>query len=94
MFRNLNLFTFAMNRMAMSYPQYRKYKNNKVYFKILSDTEWEELHVSKKSCTVHLFTARILPDRNYLMDMTFDYQEHWEAIQAEEYEMLKNKCNR
>jgi hypothetical protein len=75
------------------YPQYRKYKNNKVYFKILSTSEWEELHVLKNSCTFHTFTAKILPDRNYLADMTFAYEENWEPIEESEYEEMKTKCS-
>lgn len=88
----LNVSTFVIMTIAASYPQYRKYKNNKVYFKIISDTEWEELHVSKKSCTVHSFVAKILPDRNYLLDMTFDYAEHWERMEERDYEEMKKNC--
>ena len=73
----------------MKYPQYRKYPNDKVYFKILSDTEWEELHVSKGGIILHSFLAKILPDRNYLNDMLVCYQNHWTAIEAVEYEELK-----
>ena len=77
----------------MHYPQYRKYTNNKVYFKILSAAEWEELHVSKAGVTFHSFTAKILPDRNYLEDMTVNYQEHWVVGDEKEYEELKCKVN-
>ncbi len=73
------------------YPQYRKYKNNKVYFKIISANEWEELHVLGNKVTLHPFVAKILPDRNYISDMTFDYKDHWELIEEEEYEELKKR---
>ncbi len=77
----------------MIYPQYRKYKNNRVYFKILSISEWEELHVSPSGITLHSFTAKILPDRNYLEDMTVNYKTHWVVSDREEYEELKNKTH-
>ncbi|HRG37823.1 MAG TPA: hypothetical protein PK289_04770 [Bacteroidia bacterium] len=73
------------------YPQYRKYKNNKVYFKIISANEWEELHVLGNKVRLHPFVAKILPDRNYISDMTFDYKDHWELIEEEEYEELKKR---
>ncbi len=76
----------------ITYPQFRKYKNNKVYFKIISAVEWEEIHVSAHTCRLHLFMAKILPDRNYIADMTYDYKENWEAIEETEYESMKKKC--
>ncbi|HET6225402.1 MAG TPA: hypothetical protein VFF27_03920 [Bacteroidia bacterium] len=77
-----------MNGTA-TYPQYRKYKNDKVYFKVISSSEWEELHVSKDTVTIHHFQAKILPDRNYIADMMFAYREHWDAIEEGDYEAIK-----
>lgn len=76
---------------TIRYPQYRKYKNNKVYFKIISATEWEELHLLGNKVTLHPFVAKILPDRNYIADMTFDYKENWDAIEESEYEEVKKR---
>lgn len=75
----------------MTYPQYKKYQNNRVYFKILSPSEWEELHVSKAGVTLHSFTAKILPDRNYLEDMIANYGAHWVISDETEYEKLKSQ---
>ena len=72
-----------------AYPQYRKYKNNKAYFKIISDKEWEEIQVLGSKYMLHLFTVNILPDRNFIYDMTFDYRDHWEKIEETEYEQMK-----
>lgn len=71
------------------YPQYRKYKNNKGYFKIISSTEWEEIQVMGSTYILHRFEVKILPDRNYIYDLTFDYENNWERIEEEEYERLK-----
>jgi hypothetical protein len=77
--------------ITVVYPQYRKYKNNKVYFKIISSSEWEELHVLGNKIDLHEFTAKILPDRNYIADMTFEYEKNWDAIEEKEYvEVKKN----
>ncbi len=73
----------------ITYPQYRKYPNGKVYFKIISSDSWEELHLLGNKIKVHLFTAKILPDRNYLFDLTFDYEKNWEMIEEEEYEEIR-----
>ncbi len=74
-----------------NYPQYRKYPHERTYFKIISTTEWEELHISGTKIDVHSFTAKILPDRNYIHDLTFDYQNNWILIEEEEYEKIKRR---
>lgn len=69
------------------YPQYRKYPNDKAYFKIISATEWEEIQVVGSKSFLHHFIVKILPDRNYIYDMTFDYKRNWVAIDETEYEI-------
>jgi hypothetical protein len=76
---------------AISYPQFRKYPNNKAYFKILSPTEWEEILVVGSKHLFHHFIVKILPDRNYIHDMTFDYENNWVKIEEGEYEMVRKK---
>ena len=71
--------------MGLHYPQYRKYKNDQRYFKIISSTEWEEIQLLGGKYLLHRFTVKILPDRNFIHDMTFDYKENWEKIGEEEY---------
>jgi hypothetical protein len=73
------------------YPQYRKYKDNKAFFKIISETEWEEVRIMAEHYSLHSFRVKIMPDRNLLHDMMFDYEGHWEKIGEEEYERVKGK---
>lgn len=73
----------------MQYPQYRKYPHQRTYFKIISAVEWEELHISKGQVSIHSFTAKILPDRNYIHDLTFNYEKNWIEIDEKEYEKVK-----
>lgn len=78
-------------KKIITYPQYRKYSNERTYFKILSFDEWEEINVIGNKYTIHQFKAVILPDRNYIYDLTFDYQKNWLKINEEEYEKAKKK---
>jgi hypothetical protein len=76
--------------LPVTYPQYRKYANNKAYFKIISAGEWEEIQIVGSKHIFHHFTVKILPDRNYIYDMTFDYEKNWVKIEEEEYEKIRN----
>jgi hypothetical protein len=77
----------------ITYPQYRKYPHGRTYFKIISSSEFEELQFIGSECSVHNFTAKILPDRNYIYDLTFDYEKHWQAIDEAEYEAARRRCS-
>ena len=78
-------------QIEITYPQYRKYLNGRNFFKIISDKEWEEIQVMGSKYSIHQFKVNIFPDRNYLHDMTFDYEKNWVVIDEEEYEKLKLK---
>jgi hypothetical protein len=72
----------------MDFPQYRKYKNAKSYFKIDSAEEFEEYQLQFGKLVKHKFKANILPDRNYIADMLYNYHEHWEKIQQADFELF------
>lgn len=74
----------------VKYPQFRKYINDMAYFKIVSESEWEEIQVMGKRYSIHSFTAKILPDRNFIYDLTYDYKRNWLEIEEEEYERIKS----
>lgn len=78
-----------MIKDKINYPQYRKYSNNQSYFKIISAHEFEEIKVTGKKNEFHHFIASILPDRNYIYDLTFDYEKYWIKCDPKEYEDLK-----
>ena len=69
----------------MTFPQYRKYNNNKHFFKIISETEFDEISFigSKSSVTKHV--AEILPDRNFVSDLLNDVGNTCELSSEEEY---------
>ena len=78
-----------MKEKNITYPQYRKYVNNKSYFKIITPDKFEEIQVLGNKKTINIFEAKILPDRNYIADLTFNYKEHWTVCEKSEYEELK-----
>ena len=71
--------------METTYPQFRKYRNGKAYFKIISPTEWEEVQIIGEKHILHQFTVNIMPDRNFIYDLTFDYKRNWLEINEDEY---------
>ncbi|MFL5765548.1 MAG: hypothetical protein ACJ77K_16505 [Bacteroidia bacterium] len=79
--------------MEIIFPQYRKYKNEKSFFKITSRTEWEEIQQVGSKYVLSNYTVKIMPDRNLLHDMLFDYSASWVKIDANEYAKIKKKLN-
>lgn len=79
---------------SIIYPQYRKYANNRGYFKINSADEWEEIQLIGTKIIVNNYKANIFPDKNYINDLTFDYQNNWIKIEAKEYEAVKNAADK
>ncbi|MBL7892637.1 MAG: hypothetical protein JNL63_08400 [Bacteroidia bacterium] len=73
----------------MNYPQYRKYKNNKSYFKISSAETFEEIRATGNKYFLYQFTAKILPDRNFISDMLKNHEGNWEIITELEYSTVK-----
>jgi hypothetical protein len=69
----------------MEFPIYRKYKNNKHFFKIISMDEFEELSFIGKKLIVTLHQATILPDRNFMSDLINDIGNTAEIATEEEY---------
>ena len=69
----------------MEFPQYRRYKNGKSYFKINSEEHFEEYKLLGNSLEQYEFVAKILPDRNYISDMLNEYEMHWDKINEDEF---------
>ena len=75
----------------MEFPQYRKYKNGKSFFKIMSMNKFVEIQMIGNQFLKHEIEAKILPDRNYIHDMLNNYTQNWDLITAEEFDMVNNK---
>ena len=82
-----------MTDTNIKYPQYRKYNNNKSFYKIISSEKFEEIQVFGNKITFYNFEAKILPDKNYIYDLTFNYKKYWVVCEESEFESLKEKIN-
>lgn len=75
----------------LEFPQYRRYKNGKSVFKISSSSAFIELQLIGNNVIEHVLEAKILPDRNYISDMLYDFGENWDQISAKEYQEIADK---
>ena len=64
----------------MEFPQYRRYKNGQSYFKISSESAFVEYKLMGEKLDKYEIEAKILPDRNYIHDLLYNYEEHWEKL--------------
>lgn len=70
--------------MTPVFPQYRKYSNNRNFFKIRSAEDFEEISFIGSKRIVRQYRATILPDRNLVQDLLHD-PAFAETITEEEY---------
>lgn len=68
------------------FPTYRKYKNNKHFFKIINESEFDEISFIGNKAMVVKHIAKILPDRNFIADLLNDIGNTCEIATKEEYE--------
>jgi hypothetical protein len=73
----------------INFPVYRKYKNNKSYFKIINPFLFEEIQIigSKKFRKVH--EAKQFPERNFIYELLVNFSEMADEIGEWEYNSVK-----
>lgn len=74
------------------FPLFRKYENGNTYFKIISTDTFEELKIMGNNYSLKNYKAKILPDRNYIMDLINNEKNHWEIIDEMEFNNTLKKC--
>ncbi|MEX2595621.1 MAG: hypothetical protein WEC59_01735 [Salibacteraceae bacterium] len=72
--------------MDLEFPVYRKYPNEKSFFKIIDESHFIEIKLTGKQPEVHHFEAKILPDRNFIQDMLNMHGGYWVICTSEEFE--------
>jgi hypothetical protein len=72
------------------FPLYRKYKNNKNFFKITSENEFEELSIIGTKLIIKNHLVKILPDRNFIFDLIENSDSLFLNSSEEEYNNLLN----
>lgn len=74
----------------IQFPVYRKYKNNRSYFKILSRNQFEEIQIIGTKAKVNLITANQFPEMNHIYDLVYNHEGLGSEITENEYlEILK-----
>lgn len=73
----------------MEFPQYRKLKNNKHFYKIISETEFEEIIIIGKKRLSFFKKAEIFPDMVLVRDMLRLSSVDYQASTKEEYDHVR-----
>lgn len=69
----------------IKFPVYRKYKNNKCYFKIMNALLFEEIQLIGSKKVVKRTEAKLFPERNFVRDLLIDYKMMADEITESEY---------
>ena len=69
----------------IQFPQYRRYKNGLSYFKILSNTEFEEIRIVGTKRVINHIVADQYPEKVFINDLLFKYAEFAEEISEKDY---------
>lgn len=77
-----------MQPLLISYPQFRRYKTGTSWFRIDGPEIYEEIRKMGNRWFIDRYKAQILPDRNWVYDLTFAYTDFAERIAEHEYEAI------
>ena len=77
----------------MRFPLFRKYSNNKSYFKVLDDQSFEEIQIIGSKILLFNFAAKIMPDRFLVRDMIELKDGRWLEIDESEYLEIRQKVD-
>jgi hypothetical protein len=78
-----------MNAKDTSFPQYRKLVNDKVFYKILDDRNFEEIQVMGRIKNYYQFEAKIYPEILKIKDLLELSDESYVMSSEEEWKTLK-----
>ncbi len=79
-----------MDLKDINFPVYRKYKNNKSYFKIIQPDRFEEIQIIGSKKIVKQTEAKQYPEMVFIQDLVFNYTEMAVEITEEEYLRINN----
>lgn len=78
-----------MNFEGINFPVYRKYRNNKSYFKIINPALFEEVQLIGSRKVINRVEAKLFPEKMVIHDLVFNYTEMAEAISEADYEAIR-----
>ncbi|MBA2610479.1 MAG: hypothetical protein H0U95_00815 [Bacteroidetes bacterium] len=79
-----------MDFKDINFPVYRKYKNNKSYFKIIQPNLFEEIQLIGNKKTIKQIEAKQYPEMLFIRDLVFNYSEMAEKISEAEFLKIRN----
>ena len=74
-----------MNAEGINFPLYRKYKNNKSYFKIINSQLFEEIQIIGSKKVVRQTEAKLFPEKLFINDLIYNYHNMAYEISEPEY---------
>jgi hypothetical protein len=74
-----------MSLEGINFPVYRKYKNNKSYFKIINPRLFEEVMVIGSKRIVKVVEAKLFPEVSFVNDLISNYKHMAVEISEAEY---------
>ncbi len=80
-----------MNKNTMDFPQYRKMKNEKAFYKIIGEKKFEEIQLMGSKAYFHTIEAKQYPEMIRIQDMLNVENEWFLKSSEKEYTELKNK---
>lgn len=81
----------SMSNTEPQFPLYRKYPDNKTYFKVIGPEAFEEIRRIGNRYELHTYQAEKLPDRNLVEDLIRE-EGAVETASSSEYEHFKQYC--
>jgi hypothetical protein len=74
-----------MDLKDINFPVYRKYKNNKSYFKIIQPKLFEEIQIIGSKKIIKEVEAKQFPEMLFISNLISNYSEMADEISEEEY---------
>jgi hypothetical protein len=74
------------------FPVYRKYAHNKTFYKVISKLEMIEIKTLGNTYFVNTINAKILPDRNLIMDVIENANSFLLDIDEQDYNSFFEHC--
>ncbi len=75
----------------LSYPIYRKRKNNKSFYRIISSNSFEEIQIMGSKFIFYSFTISQYPEILMLMEMISMKDSNYLEFSIDEWDLLKSK---
>jgi hypothetical protein len=73
----------------MSFPQYRKYPDNRAFFKVISEIEFEEISFIGTKQIIQNIVATTYAEMLYISDMINNPENIYRIINKDEYNSVK-----